>query len=153
VKDASKIQQFRPICLLNCIYKWFIKVLTLRLDLVAGRLVHKSQIAFLHGRNIMNSVLALHEILHEIKRKKQVGVVLKLDFEKAHDKVHWGFLLRCLKARGFNETWCSCISQILNNGNVAVKLNIMVGPYFQSYKGVRQGDPLSPYSLIWWLTV
>jgi hypothetical protein len=153
VKDASKIQQFRPICLLNCIYKWFIKVLTLRLDLVAGRLVHKSHIAFLHGRNIMNSVLALHEILHEIKRKKQVGVVLKLDFEKAHDKVHWGFLLRCLKARGFNETWCSCISQILNNGNVAVKLNIMVGPYFQSYKGVRQGDPLSPYSLIWWLTV
>jgi hypothetical protein len=67
-----------------------------------------------------------------------------LDFEKAYDKVHWGFLLRCLKGRGFNDIWCSWISQILNNGTVAVKLNNVMGPYFQSYKGVRHGDPLSP---------
>ena len=40
----------------------------------------------------MNSVMALHEILHETKRNKEVGVVLKLDFEKAYDKVNWNFL-------------------------------------------------------------
>jgi hypothetical protein len=67
VKDAIKIQQYIPICLLNCLYKWFTKCLANRLKPIAGRLIHKSQSAFLHGRNTMNCVLALHEILHETK--------------------------------------------------------------------------------------
>jgi hypothetical protein len=80
-KEASMIHQFRPICVL-CLYKWFTKCLTLRLESVVGRIIHKTQTAFLKERNIMNSVLALHEILHETKCKKQTGMVLKLDFEK-----------------------------------------------------------------------
>jgi hypothetical protein len=103
IKDAENIQQYRPICLLNCIYKWFTKCLTLRLDVVAGRMIHKSQAAFLQKRNIMNNVLALHEILHETKREGQTGVILKLDFEKAYDQVNWDFLMKCLRARGFDE--------------------------------------------------
>jgi hypothetical protein len=87
VKDATRIQHFRPICLLNCLYKWFTKVLTMRLEPIAGRIIHKSQTAFIQGRIIMNGVMALHET----KRGKEVGVILKIDFEKAYDKVHWGF--------------------------------------------------------------
>uniref|UniRef100_A0A453ASJ8 Reverse transcriptase domain-containing protein n=1 Tax=Aegilops tauschii subsp. strangulata TaxID=200361 RepID=A0A453ASJ8_AEGTS len=75
----------------------------------------------------------------------RVGVVLKLDFKKAYDKVNWDFLLECHKLRGFNETWCGWINQILRNGTVSIKLNNCVGPYFQSAKGVRQGDPHSPF--------
>jgi hypothetical protein len=88
VKNAERIHQFRPICLLNCLYKWITKCFTLMLESIVGRIIHKSQIAFLKGRNIMNSVLALHEILHETKNKRKVGVELKLNFEKAYDKVH-----------------------------------------------------------------
>jgi hypothetical protein len=44
------------------------------------------------GRNIMSGVMILHEIIHETKRRKQIGIVLKLDFEKAYDKVKWKFL-------------------------------------------------------------
>jgi hypothetical protein len=58
------------------------------------------------GTDIMNGVVALHEILHETKRKKQLGIILKLDFEKAYDKVKWGFLFECLNARGFCSKWC-----------------------------------------------
>jgi hypothetical protein len=58
------------------------------------------------GRNIMSGIMVLHEILHETKRKKQVGVILKLDFEKAYDKVKWKFLFDCLHARGFCDQWC-----------------------------------------------
>ena len=70
VQDASRIQQYRPICLLNCLYKWITKVLTIRLELLADKLILKTQSAFLKGRNIMNGIMALHEILHETKRKK-----------------------------------------------------------------------------------
>jgi hypothetical protein len=51
--------------------------------------------------------MTLHEILHETKRRREVGVILKINFEKAYDKVHWGFLIKCFKARGFCEKWCS----------------------------------------------
>jgi hypothetical protein len=49
----------------------------------------------------------------------------------------------CLDARGFDRKWCSWIRSVLTNGIVAVKINGVVGPYFQSHKGVQQGDPLS----------
>jgi retron-type reverse transcriptase len=83
----------------------------LRLEPLADKIIHKAQYAFIKGRNIMNSVLALHEIMHETKRKKEVGVVLKLDFKKAYDKVHWSFLIKCLHKAGFSETWCNWIKK------------------------------------------
>lgn len=112
--------------------------------MVADRIIHKSQAVFLPGRNITNNILALHEILHETKGRRKEGIVLKLDFEKGYDKVHWGFLLQCLMMRGFCEKWCDWIKMVLFGGTVAVKINNKVGLYFQSKKGVRQGDPLSP---------
>jgi hypothetical protein len=151
VKDANRIQQFRPICLLNCLYKWFTKLLTMRLEPVAKRLIHKSRSAFIQGRNIMNGVMALHEILHETKRRKEVGVLLKIDFEKAYDKVHWGFLVKCFKAIGFCDMWCSWLNQVLYNGTIALRVNNVNDPYFQSHKGVRQGTPFPPFFLTLWL--
>ena len=92
----------------------------------------------------MSGIMILHEILHETKRKKQLGIILKLDFEKAYDKVKWNFLFECLAARGFCAKWCNWIKQVVSGGTVSVKLNNLIGPYIKSYKGVRQADPLSP---------
>lgn len=88
VKDASCIQQFRPICLLNCLYKLITKVLTIRIEPIAAQLIHPYQTAFMKGRNITSGIMCLHEILHETKRKKKVGILLKIDFKKAYDKVN-----------------------------------------------------------------
>jgi len=103
VIDAERIHQYRPICLLNCIYKWITKVLTIRLELVVEKLILPSQSAFMKKRNIMSGVMALHEVLHETKRRKETGVVLKLDFEKAYDKVCWDFLFSNLEMRGVQQ--------------------------------------------------
>lgn len=82
-------------------------------------------------------------VLHETKRKNQVGIILKLDFEKTYDKVKWSFLIECLAARGFSEKWCGWLKQVVTWGTVNVKLNNLTRPYIKSHKGVRQGDPLS----------
>lgn len=83
VKDANKILQYRPIFLLNLIYKIFTKTLMLRLDKIMGKFINKSQSGFLKEGNIMDGVMALHEILHDTRIKKKEGLVLKLDFEKS----------------------------------------------------------------------
>ena len=92
VNEAERIQQYRPICLLNVSFKIFMKVATIRLNLVAEHVIRPSQTAFMQGRNILDGVVILHETVHELHRKKLNGVVLKIDFEKAYDKVKWPFL-------------------------------------------------------------
>jgi hypothetical protein len=87
VVDAEKIQQYRPICLINCLYKWITKAMTIRMEKVADKLILQNQNAFMKSRNIMTRVMALHEILHETKKSHECGVILKLDFEKTYDKV------------------------------------------------------------------
>lgn len=92
----------------------------------------------------MSGIMTLHEIMHETKKSKNTGVILKLDFEKAYDKVQWVFLFECLEARGFDPKWCRWIKQVVSGVTFSVKVNDLIGPYIKSYKGVRQGDPLSP---------
>ena len=87
IKDANQIQQCRPICLLNVVYKIFTKALMLRMEKSMSKIISKSQNAFIKGRNIMDGVMSPHEILHDTKIRKREGLVLKLDFEKAYDKV------------------------------------------------------------------
>jgi hypothetical protein len=78
------------------------------------------------------------------KNKIKVRVVLKLDFEKAYDKINCDFLIQCLEKIGFNSTWCKWINKLLHDGTVSMKMNNEIGPYFTIHKGVRQGEPLSP---------
>lgn len=73
LKDASKIQQYRPICLLNVKYKIFTKALTLRMEESMQRIIDRCQNAFLKGRNIMDGSMCLHEILHDTKKRKKGG--------------------------------------------------------------------------------
>jgi hypothetical protein len=76
-QEAIKIQQYRPICLLNVSFKIFTKVATNRINLVAQKAIRPSQTAFLLGRFILEGVTILHEMIHELCRKKLSGVVFE----------------------------------------------------------------------------
>jgi hypothetical protein len=69
--------------MLNVYYKIITKVLTNRLARCITSVISDLQYGFIKGRYIMDGVLSLHEIIHEVKRKKQNGVIFKVDFEKA----------------------------------------------------------------------
>jgi hypothetical protein len=87
-REATHIKHFRPICLLNVSFNFFTKVTINRLIGITSKLINPSQSAFIQGRNIIEGVVMLHEAIHEIYRKKMNSVILKLDFEKAYDKVN-----------------------------------------------------------------
>jgi len=144
LKLPNNIRQFRPICLLNVIYKIITKVLTLRLTEAAARVISKNQTAFIPGRSILDGMVILQEVLHDLKSGKQEGIILKLDFEKAYDRVSWSFLKEVLIKKGFSERWVSWMLKVVKGGRVAVNLNGERGQFFRSFKGLRQRDPLSP---------
>jgi hypothetical protein len=142
--DANVIQKYRPICLLQVLFKIFTKALTVRSEAYMKKIIHDCQTAFIRGRFITDGIMLLQEILRDAKCRKQQGVILKIDFEKAYDKVNWDFLLNCCRQKGFSETWLTWINKAISGGTLSVKINDSVGPYFCSYKGVRQGDPFAP---------
>jgi hypothetical protein len=91
-------------------FKIFTKVAANRLVGIVGRLISPTQTAFISGRNILEGVVVLHETIHELHRKRMSGVVLKLDFEKAYNKVNWDFIFQTLRMKGFSMKWCHWIS-------------------------------------------
>lgn len=144
IDDARQIQQYRPICVLNVSFKIFTKVGTNRLNNVAQTVVSPNQTAFIPGRNIMEGVVILHETIHELHTKKRNGIVFKIDFEKAYDKVKWSFLQQTLRMKGFSPKWCRWVEGMVQGGSVGIKVNDNIGHYFQTKHGLRQGDPMSP---------
>lgn len=133
IKGANQIKQFRPICLLNVIYKIITKVLTLRLNAIANKVVSETQTAFILGRFILDGVMIVHEALHESRRKRKYGIIIKLDFEKAYDKMNWCFLRDVLIRKNFEEKWIDWVMNTVQGGRVAVNLNGETSSYFRSY--------------------
>ena len=85
----------------------------------------------------MEGLVILHEAVHELHRKKQSGVVLKIDFEKAYDKVKWPFLFQTLRMKGFLPKWINWVKTFISGGSVAINVNDDVGHFFETRKGLR----------------
>uniref|UniRef100_A0A453KWR1 Reverse transcriptase domain-containing protein n=1 Tax=Aegilops tauschii subsp. strangulata TaxID=200361 RepID=A0A453KWR1_AEGTS len=143
-KDAKQIQKFRPICLLNVSFKIITKVLMNRLSRIIKPIILPTQTAFIKGRYIMEGIVILHEALNSIHHSKQSVVLFKVDFEKAYDKIKWPFVYKMLKMKQFPDKWCDLVMHTMIGGQVGIKVNDKIGPYFKTYKGLRQGDSMSP---------
>jgi hypothetical protein len=69
-ENATQIQQYRPICLLNVSFKIFTKVATIRISKIIQKIIRPTQTAFMPGRHILEGVVVLHETIHEMHRGK-----------------------------------------------------------------------------------
>jgi hypothetical protein len=118
-------------------------VLANRLQLVILRVIHQNQCGFLRERNIQDCLAWAFEYLHLCHLSKKGMVILKLDFEKAFDKVEHEVIIKMLSHKGFPSKWITWIESILKSGASAALLNGTPGKVFHYRRGVRQGDLLS----------
>ncbi|GJS06705.1 RNA-directed DNA polymerase, eukaryota, reverse transcriptase zinc-binding domain protein [Tanacetum coccineum] len=147
-RDANMVKDFRPISLIGSMYKIIAKILANRLVLVLGDLVNEVQSAFIADRQILDGPFILNEIVQWCQSKKKQSLVFKVDFEKAFDSVRWDYLDDILRRFGFGEKWCSWIQSCLRSSRGSVIVNGSPTEEFQFHKGLKQGDPLSPFLFI-----
>jgi hypothetical protein len=145
-----KVTQFRPISLANFIYKVISKILANRLKPLLHKIISSNQSAFLKGRSIHDNSILAHEIFHSMKKKKGNGglIAIKLDMEKAFDRMEWSFLLRIFSLLGFSPKWLQLVEQCISTASFSILLDGSPFGMFPSSQGLRQGDPLSPFLFI-----
>ncbi|GMI84866.1 hypothetical protein HRI_002155900 [Hibiscus trionum] len=148
IKDPTTMRHLRPISLCTVIYKIIAKVLVNRMKHTIPFCINSNQAAFVQGRNITDNILIAHEIIHSINTgtsKSSRGAALKLDMEKAFDRVEWSFLENVMTRMGFASSWVSLIMRCISSVSFTVKVNNSFSPLFRPQRGLRQGDPLSPF--------
>ncbi|XP_020253791.1 uncharacterized protein LOC109830842 [Asparagus officinalis] len=143
-KDSVHMNDFRPISLINCIFKIFSKILANRLSTVIPNLVASTQSAFQSGKSTLDSIIMANEMIHYCSKRRKEVAMFKIDFSKAFDSINWNFLIGLLKARGFGSKWCNWIYHIVSSSSCSVKVNGLPSKFFSCKRGLKQGDPLSP---------
>ncbi|GJW49125.1 RNA-directed DNA polymerase, eukaryota, reverse transcriptase zinc-binding domain protein [Tanacetum coccineum] len=137
------MKDFRPITLIGSLYKIIAKILANRLVVVLEDLDVQS--AFVAKRHILDGPFILNELFQWCKMKKKHTMIFKVDFEKAYDSVRWDYLDDVLKRFGFGEKWCGWIQNCLLSSKGSVIVNGSPTKEFQFHRGLKQGDPLSPF--------
>ena len=145
VDNPHRLNDFRPISLVGSMYKILAKVLANRLRSVIGLVISDAQSTFIKGRQILDGILVANEIVDEARKSHKDLLLFKVDFEKAYDSVDWGYLEEVMSKMGFPSLWRKWIKECIGTATVSVLVNGSSTDEFSLGRGLRQGDPLSPF--------
>ena len=144
-KDKKHLQNYRPISLLNVDAKICSKALAARIVRVLDEIIHPDQHAFLKGRKISEAIRNVHDMFHFLCTEQKDGFIISIDFQKAFDSIDHEYMCQALKSFGFGPSFINWVKTLYNDVEGCVLNNGISTGYFSIKRGVRQGDPLSPY--------
>ena len=147
-KDKKLLSNWRPISLLNHIYKILSGALAERIKPALPHIVHKDQKGFVSGRYIGECVRNTYDIIEYAKNNNKAGLLLLIDFEKAFDSISHSFIIKALHFFGFGFSFIKWINLLLNETSSCINHCGNITERFKVGRSCRQGDPISPYLFI-----
>ena len=147
-KCRYNLKNWRPISLLNVVYKMASAVIANRLKSTLDELIHENQKGFISGRFIGENIRLIYDVLFETKNRNLQGLILSIDFEKAFDTVSWKFIEKTLKYYNFGDSIIKWISIFQKGAESCIIQNGFISEFFYLERGCRQGDLISPYIFI-----
>lgn len=151
ITTPTSMMEFRPISLCNVSYKIISKILVSRLKQHLSGIITENQAAFIPGRMITDIIIISHEVFHALKAKKRQSkyyMTLKTYITKAYDRLELSFLEETMGQIGFNEKGIQWIMQCVTTVSYSMLVNGVPKGFIRPTRGIRQGDPLSPYLFI-----
>ena len=147
-KPREYLKSWRPISLLNVVYKIATSCIAERMKKVLPTLISEDHTGSMANRYIRNNIRLIYDLINYCNTNRLVGLLLCIDFEKAFDSLNWIFMHKVLKAFGFQKDIRRWISILYINIKSNVLVNRQPSPWFSIKRGCRQGGPISPYLFI-----
>ena len=147
-KDRLLLKNWRPISLLNTDYKIMTKAIANRIKKVLPEIIHHNQTGYVEGRYIGDSVRQVLDLFEYMDNENISGLLVCTDFEKAFDYLNWKFMLKTLENFNFGPSVNQWVNTFYSDISACTINNGYTSGYFKLERGVRQGDPLSPYLFI-----